>query len=1056
MPRVCLLAEKVRSVVLRRGLTAAMVVVASVMVSAIALLGMTGCEGGWSGFRPGISIVPLSATVIAPGTATFSVVATGTAPLEYQWTKNGVPIVGATGSSYTTPPTSGSDDGELFAVTVTNVNGSVTTAPATLTVHVMPTLTTAPVSQTVIAPGAATFSVAAAGTAPFTYQWFLNGVAITGATGATYTTGATSGSNSGGVYTVAVTNVAGTVTSPGATLTVNVMPSITTQPASVTVTAPAPATFSVAAAGTTPFSYQWSLNGVPITGATGATYTTPATTAGLNGGVYTVAVTNAAGTVVSSGATLTVITTPIATSLVCSSTAPKYNSTITVTPTWSGASAVIGTAGPGSSDITTAAVSGTAYTTPGLTAATTYTLTVTGGGGATATTSCTATPTPVTVTAITPANSTVTTTATVTFVSTATGGATNTLTWTATGGTLNGSVWTPPAVNGTYTITATSVDEPTAHVSTTVTVNLAGAPSITTQPVGVNVCANQAVSLSVAATGATGFQWDFNGTPITGATNASYSIASAQPAQSGSYTCVVSNATAGVLSSAANVLVGSTISTNPASTTVFASQVGTFTVAAAGEPPYTYQWYEIPAGGGAATAITGATTASYITPVTTSADSGTQFYATVTDSCGTTYTSTTATMTVASGNVPPTITTQPVSQAVAAGATTLTFTTTASGTPTITYQWYRIPAGQQTGSAVLGATSASYTVPGSATTTANNEDRYYVIATNAYGQASSQNAAVVVDNGILLAIGGEPVSQYVNPGQSATFTVSASSTASLTYQWYEAAPGSSVFAPITGATSASYTVSNTTTAMYGSVLYAVVSNGSSSVTSNTAGLYVGPLNAVGSLCNPGWLPHGSAVEVIGAGTDNCSFTVTSGLGQAGQVVWPQLIATGNLQLNFTITLSNATYPPADGFTLTLGDPSQGATATSIGSAGQGLGAQGIPGFVLGFDTYQNGPPDAPIVPYVGVTRGNSALFENPWFNYNDSIGTIVSPGQTIASNYVVTLVHGQMTVTQNGRQIFSGAVTAVPPVAYLYVTASTGGLTETVAISNMTVVVSTP
>jgi hypothetical protein len=855
---------------------------------------------------------------------------------------------------------------------------------------------------------------------------------------------------------VTVTNVNGQVTSAPATLTVNVMPSITTPPASQTVVAPATATFSVAATGTTPFSYQWFLNGVAITGATGATYTTPATGVSLNGAVYTVAVTNVAGTVTSAGATLTVITTPIATSLVCSSTAPPFHSAITVTPTWSGASAVIGSAGPGSSDITANAVSGTAYTTPNLTGPTTYTLTVTGGLGATATTSCTTTPTPVTVTAITPANSTVTTTAPVTFVSTATGGATNTLNWSATGGTLSGSVWTPPAVNGTYTITATSVDQPTAHVSTTVTVNLAGAPTITTQPVGVNVCANQPVSLSVAATGATAFQWDFNGAPITGATNASYSISSAQAAQSGSYTCVVSNATAGVLSSPANVLVGSTITTNPADVTVFASQVGTFTVAATGEPAYTYQWYKIPVGGGTATAITGATTASYITPVTTSADSGTQFYATVTDSCGTTYTSTTATMTVTSGNVPPTITTQPVSQAVASGSTALTFTVAASGTPAITYQWYRIPAGQQVGSAVSGATSASYTLPATATTTANNEDQYYVIATNAYGQAASQNASVVIDSGILLAVNGQPVSQYVNPGQSATFTVTATSTATLSYQWYEAAPGSSTFAPITGATSASYTVNNTTTAMYGSVLYVVVSNGSGSVTSNTAGLYVGPLNGVGSLCNPIWSPHGSTVEIVGAGTDNCSFQITNKVGQAGQLVWPQLIATGNLQLSFTITLSNASNPPADGFTVTLGDPSQGATATSIGWAGPGLGAQSIPGFVLGFDTWQNGPPDAPIVPYVGVTRGNSNLFENPWFNYNDSIGTIVAYGKTIVSNYVVTLVHGQMTVTQNGKQIFSGAVTAVPPVAYLYVTGSTGGSTETLVISNLTAVVSTP
>jgi hypothetical protein len=117
MPHVCLLLAKFRSVVLRRVVSTAMVVV----VSAIALLGMTACEGGWSGFKPGIGGAPASVTVIAPGTATFSVVATGTAPFSYQWTKNGVAIVGATGSSYTTPATSGSDNGEQFAVTASSL-----------------------------------------------------------------------------------------------------------------------------------------------------------------------------------------------------------------------------------------------------------------------------------------------------------------------------------------------------------------------------------------------------------------------------------------------------------------------------------------------------------------------------------------------------------------------------------------------------------------------------------------------------------------------------------------------------------------------------------------------------------------------------------------------------------------------------------------------------------------------------------------------------------------------------------------------------------------------
>src|SRR5450759_4701550 len=57
-----------------------------------------------------------------------------------------------------------------------------------------------------------------------------------------------------------------------------VVPSITTQPTSQTVTAGQTATFSVTASGTAPLSYQWQKNGTAISGATSASYTTPATT----------------------------------------------------------------------------------------------------------------------------------------------------------------------------------------------------------------------------------------------------------------------------------------------------------------------------------------------------------------------------------------------------------------------------------------------------------------------------------------------------------------------------------------------------------------------------------------------------------------------------------------------------------------------------------------------------------------------------------------------------------------------------------------------------------
>src|SRR5260221_498732 len=261
---------------------------------------------------PTITTQPASQTITAGQTATFTVTASGTAPLSYQWQKNGVNISGATGASYTTPVTTTGDSGSTFDVVVSNTKGSMTSSVVTLTVNaaaVAPTITTQPASQTVTAGQTATFTVTASGTAPLSYQWQKNGVNISGATVASYTTPVTTTGDSGSTFDVVVSNTKGSMTSSVVTLTVNaaaVAPTITTQPASQTVTAGQTATFTVTASGTAPLSYQWQKNGVNISGATVASYTTPATTTGDSGSTFDVVVSNLAGTVDSSTAALTV------------------------------------------------------------------------------------------------------------------------------------------------------------------------------------------------------------------------------------------------------------------------------------------------------------------------------------------------------------------------------------------------------------------------------------------------------------------------------------------------------------------------------------------------------------------------------------------------------------------------------------------------------------------------------------------------------------------------------------------------------------------------------
>src|SRR5207247_1787800 len=181
---------------------------------------------------PTITSQPASRTVTAGQTASFSVTATGTAPLGYQWQRAGVPISGATLASYTTPPTTSTDNGAQFTVVVSNTAGSVTSSVATLTVNSPPTITTQPAKRARASGGqTASFSVTATGTAPLSYQWQKAGVPISGATLASYTTPPTTSADDGAQFTVVVSNTAGSVTSSVATLTVNSPPTITTQPA---------------------------------------------------------------------------------------------------------------------------------------------------------------------------------------------------------------------------------------------------------------------------------------------------------------------------------------------------------------------------------------------------------------------------------------------------------------------------------------------------------------------------------------------------------------------------------------------------------------------------------------------------------------------------------------------------------------------------------------------------------------------------------------------------------------------------------------------------------
>ena len=175
---------------------------------------------------PTITTQPVSATLLAGATANFSVVATGTGPLTYQWSKAGKAIVGATNNSYAISSIVIADSGS-FTVTVTNAKGAVTSSAAVLLVSESPKIATQPKATNVVPGGTFTLSAQATSAAPLAYQWYFNNVLISGATQSTYSATGVTGANTG-YYKTKITN---SVDSTGVTSTdvlVQVSPAGTT------------------------------------------------------------------------------------------------------------------------------------------------------------------------------------------------------------------------------------------------------------------------------------------------------------------------------------------------------------------------------------------------------------------------------------------------------------------------------------------------------------------------------------------------------------------------------------------------------------------------------------------------------------------------------------------------------------------------------------------------------------------------------------------------------------------------------------------------------------
>jgi hypothetical protein len=258
---------------------------------------------------PNLGIVqqPTNQTVLPGSTVEFTVTATGSPTLFYQWFFNATnPVSGV--SAYCCLELTNVQPWQAgtYTVVITNGYGAVTSAPALLSLIGAgpPTIVTNPLSQTAGIGGTVDFSVAAVGLPPLSYYWLFN---------------ATNGQGTGtdlhlanvqlaqtGAYTVIVSNYYGAVTSAPAWLTVTgIPPAIVSAPMNLSRRTGGTAVFSVTASGTLPLACQWYFGTSAVAQATNSTLQLTNLQPWQAGG-YTVVVTNLYGAATSAPAMLEV------------------------------------------------------------------------------------------------------------------------------------------------------------------------------------------------------------------------------------------------------------------------------------------------------------------------------------------------------------------------------------------------------------------------------------------------------------------------------------------------------------------------------------------------------------------------------------------------------------------------------------------------------------------------------------------------------------------------------------------------------------------------------
>ncbi len=753
--------------------------------SSVASVLRTVVDGQTVAGAPAITSQPESQSTAVGGSASFSVTATGDDPLSYQWLKDDAEIAGATSDTFTLPDVH-ADDAGSYVVVVTNAVGATSSNAAALIVTgVPPGIVTPPASITASAGSTVNFSVTASGSPTLTYQWRKAGSPIGGATNAVLTLTNVQ-SVDAVAYDVVVTNSDGFVMSSPAVLTVNAAaPAITTQPPStITANGGVNVNLSVVATGSAPLTYQWRKGTVPIAGnASASTATlTLANASSADSGSYDVVVSNGLGSV-TSGASL--VTVNAATIL------------------W---------------DFTTAnATSGV--------------------------------PADMTASAITQGNNNVSAAGNPVLIDGSSASPTSTFSGGGNGGIASRVLATNPtvldqALNAYFQFTVT----PDAAKKLVVTGLTFGTRSTGTGAQAFAVFTSFDNYASPVATGtiANNSAWTLKApsfTALTGSTGAAITFRIFGYSGSGNAAVGTANWRVDDIRLTASTAIPSAAiapavtSTSPAA--------GTNGVAVSTPIAITFNqpvsvssgWFSIASAtsGPIAATVTGGPLTYTLTPPTSFTYGDT---ISVTIFAGKVTENDTHTLTLPADYsfsfgtglpVAPAITAQPAPRTVPDGGAT-TFTVAASGTAPLTYQWRR------NGTPITGNASASNPTLTLAVVSVADIGSFDCVVSNVAGSVTSVAATLTVTP-VAPAIASQPLGKTVTVGAAATFTVTATGTAPLTYQWRKDGVPLVDGGGISGSASAGLTVAGATAASAGSY-DVVVSNTVSSATSSAAALNV--------------------------------------------------------------------------------------------------------------------------------------------------------------------------------------------------------------------------